>query len=121
MSEVQEETHYVKGSRRQRGYYRRKPYTYDNPTIAQRKVRATLARTAFEKGRDKIGMTQTIDREGKVKEYPASAVPIIEEMKGVRVAPVKVRPGPPMLSPLDRVRRHLRALIRVAIVPPAPE
>lgn len=118
MSEDQEETHYVRGSRRQSGYYRRKPYTYDNPTKAQRKMRAVLARTAFEKGRDKTGMTQTIDEKGKVKEFPASAVPIIEEMKGIRVAPTRVKPGPPMLSPLDRLRREVRALIQAATVPP---
>jgi len=121
MSEIQEETHYVKGSRRQKGYYRRKPYTYDHPTKAQRKIRAILARTAYDQGREKFGLARVVDEEGNVKEVPASAIPIMQEMKGIQVKPARVKPGPPLLSPLDRARRQLRMLIRAATVPPVSE
>jgi len=107
-----EEKHYVRGSKRQNGYFRKKPYTYHHPTKAQRKARAILARTAFEKGRNKFGKAEIVDKEGDVKEVPASAVPVMEEMRGVVIKPKLVRPVPIEVSPIDRLRRVLEILAR---------
>lgn len=109
-----EEQHYVRGSRRQSGYYRRKPYTYDQPTKAQREARAILARTAFEKGRDRFGKEEIVDRAGEVKEVPASAAAIAEEMRGIVISPKPVEVPAVMLTPIDRLRRTLEILARAS-------
>ena len=107
---TEEEEHYVRGSKRQKGYFRKKPYTYKNPTAAQRRARAILARTAFERGRDKFGKAEIVDKEGIVKEVPASAVPIQEQMSGVVIKPKPVKVPTWEISPIDRLRRVLEIL-----------
>lgn len=101
------ERHHVRGSRRQKGYFRRRPYTYEAPTRPQRQARAILARTAFEKGRDKEGKAE-IEKNGEVKEIPASAIPIMKEMTGKTFAPPTVPPAP--VSPFQQLRRAFDVL-----------
>jgi len=114
--------HYVKGSRRMRGYWRRKPYTYDHPTKAQRRTHAVLARIAFEKGRNKFGTVEIIDGAGKVKEVPASAIPIIVEMRGLVIKPPLLKVIPIRISPLDRIRRLRKIIItQLGTELPVPE
>ena len=111
------EKHYVRGSRRQRGYFRKKPYIYHHPSKAQREARAILARTAFERGRDRFGKAEIVDKEGQVKEVPASAVPIQKEMTGVKVKVPEVPRVPipvPALENIDRLRRVLEVLAKAA-------
>ena len=113
-----EETHYVRGYERKKprvgGYTRRKPYTYDHPTRAQRQARAVLARTAFEKGRDRFGVTEIVGREGEVKEVPASAAAVAEEMRGLEIKPRVIEAPTITLTPIDRLRRTLEILARAS-------
>jgi hypothetical protein len=108
-----EERHYVRGHLREplvRGYTRRKPYTYREPTEAQRQARAILARTAFDRGRDRFGTAEIVDRNGEVKEVPASAVPIAEEMRGMVIKPKAIEAPAAALTPIERLRRALEIL-----------
>ncbi|MDI6814170.1 MAG: hypothetical protein QMD10_11630 [Desulfitobacteriaceae bacterium] len=102
--------HYVKSSKRQKGYFRKRPYHYDTPTLAQRKARAILARVAFEKGRDKTGKVQIV-KDDVVKEAPASAVPVMEEMKGKPVA-VKLAPPPMLVSPYEQLKKFFESIAK---------
>lgn len=103
---------FVRGSLRQSGYYRKRPYTYDHPTPAQRVARALFARIAHDKGRDKFGKETIIDKTGQEKEVPASAVPIMENMKPVTPPePIRV---PGRISPVDRLIRFAELLARAS-------
>lgn len=102
--------HFVKGSLRQSGYYRKRPFTYDTPTKNQRKARAQLAKIAHEEGTDKTGKVEIVDPQGVVKEIPASAVPVMEKMK--RVAPPKPVKVPTFVAAAQRLRKMAEILAR---------
>ena len=102
--------HYVKGSLRQKGYYRKRPYTYDQPTKDQRKARAQFGVIAHEQGIDKTGKVEIVDNKGQEKEVPASAVPIMQNMKPV-AAPKPERI--PVVSPLERLKRFSEIIARI--------
>lgn len=104
--------HYVRGSLRQQGYYRKRPFTYDTPSQDQRKARAELARIAHDEGTDKTGTVEIVDKRGQEKEIPASAVPIMENMKPV-AAPKPVRaPISPYTATVQRLRKIAEILAR---------
>lgn len=102
--------HYVKGSLRQQGYYRKRPYHYDTPSKNQRKARALFATIAHDEGTDKTGKVEIVDPQGVVKGIPASAVPIMEKMK--RVAPPKPVRVPTFVAAAQRLRKIAEILAR---------
>jgi len=73
---------YVRSSRRQGAYLRRRPYHRDFPTQPQREAQLQLAETAIKEGRDKMGTVKVV-KDDQEKEVPASAVPIMK-LKGRR-------------------------------------
>lgn len=101
--------HYVRGSLRQRGYFRRRRYDLDHPSKNQRKARALFGRIAHDHGIDKTGKAEIVDKKGVEKEIPASAVPVMEKM--YPVAPPKPVRVP--ISPVQRLRRLAEILARV--------
>jgi len=103
--------HYVRGSLRQQGYYRKRPWTYDLPKKPQRKARALFAQIAHDEGTDKTGLVEVIDKRGIAKEIPASAVPLMDKMK--RVAPPKPVKVPTFVSRADRIRKISEILARI--------
>lgn len=104
--------HYVKGSLRQSGYWRRRPWTYNLPKKNQRKARAELARIAHDEGTDKTGTVEIVDKKGEEKEIPASAAPIMENMKPVAPPkPVRV-PISPYAATAQRLRKIAEILAR---------
>lgn len=112
-SEEDDLLHYVKGSLRQSGYLRRKPFTYDLPSKDQRKARAEFARIAHEEGIDKTGTVEIVDKKGQEKEIPASAVPLMENMKPVAPPkPVRV-PISPYTVTVQRLRKIAEILARI--------
>ena len=103
--------HYVKGSLRQKGYYRRRPFTYDQPTKDQRKARAQFGVIAHEQGIDKTGKVEIVDNRGQVKEIPTSAVPIMQEMKPV--TPIEPQRVVVVVSPLERLKRFSEIIAKI--------
>ncbi len=95
------EEEFVKASYRQGSYHRKRPYTRDNPTLAQRKVRYQFAKIAHEEGTDKFG---TIKVEGK--EIPRSAKVIKDKMRPVTV------PKPVLMPVYFLERELLKRIIR---------
>lgn len=94
--------HYVKGSIRQKGYYRRRPWVYDLPPPNHRKARAQFGKIAHDFGRGMFGKQEIVDKAGVEKEVPSSAVPLMERMGSVKPAePIKV----PRVSQVERIRR----------------
>jgi len=77
-----EEYHWVKGSKRQSGYWRRVPYCYDRPSPAQRRARELFGRMAAEHGKGKRGLV-TIEKDGVVKDIPKSAEAVMAAFKGM--------------------------------------
>ncbi len=71
---------FVKASYRQGGYWRRRAYTRDNPTKAQRLLRSQFIRIAHFEGTDQFG---TVEVDGKV--IPRSAKVIKDKVKPVTV------------------------------------
>jgi len=109
-----ERQHYVKGSKRQSGYFRRVPFHYEFPTDSMRQARRILTETAFSKGRDKFGAVKVVSDEGVEKTVPASAEPIKEVMKGLKIAPSKPVTVPePEISPLQRLEKFIKILAEV--------
>jgi len=111
----EEELHWVRASSRQRGYWRRKPYIYRNPTRNQRRARYELARIAHDIGREQWG-TVTLE-DGRV--IPASAIPIMENMRPV------TEPKPPTMYTwggltLEDIRKILVRAVPTAPPSPAP-
>ncbi|RLI47089.1 hypothetical protein DRO61_08365 [Candidatus Bathyarchaeota archaeon] len=66
--------HYVKGSGRQKGYWRVIPYTYFNPTINQLAHRRNFAKIAYN----------NYGKKGFINDTPIIAYEIGEEMKRLR-------------------------------------
>ncbi len=85
----EEELEYVKPSYRQRGYWRKRPYTRDNPTEAQRMVRSQFIRIAHFEGTDQFGTIKVGD-----KVIPRSAKVIKDKMKPVTVPKPEVMTVP---------------------------
>lgn len=79
---------YVKPSYRQGGYWRKRPYTRDNPTKAQRLLRSQFIRIAHFEGTDQFGTV----RVGK-KVIPRSAKVIKDKVKPVTVPKPVLMPG----------------------------
>ncbi len=79
--------HYVKGSSRQKGYWRIIPYTYSNPTINQLTHRMNFSKIAYN----------NYGKKGFINDTPVIAHEIGEAMKGL-----KRRRG---LSPKERELR----------------
>lgn len=73
---------YVRSSRRQGAYLRKRPCHRDLPTQPQREAQLQLAETAIREGRGKMGMVKVV-KDGQEKAVPASAVPIMM-LKGRR-------------------------------------
>jgi hypothetical protein len=96
---------YVRESRRQSAYFRKRPYHRDTPTKAQRELRAALARLAFEQGREKNGLV-VVEKDGMEKTMPASAVPIMNLLKGKTFR----KPEVPAQKPVEELREILERL-----------
>ena len=79
--------HYVKGSSKQKGYWRVIPYTYSNPTINQLAHRRDFSKIAYN----------NYGKKGLINDTPVIAYEIGEAMKGL-----KRRRG---LSPKERELR----------------
>jgi len=94
--------HWVKGSNRQKGYWRRRPWIYNLPPPNHRKARAQFGKIAHVQGRNKFGKQLIIDKNGVEKEIPLSAVPLMENMAPVK--PVEV-PRIPVVSASERLRK----------------
>lgn len=92
------EYEWVRGSWRNKGYFRRRPYTRDHPTLAQRKVRYAVAKLAHEKA---TGKTGTVIIDGK--ECPVAAKIVKENLEGRLFAPPKTRPIPKILQEMEEV------------------
>jgi hypothetical protein len=97
--------YYVRGSIRQRGYRRRRPWTYDLPKKAQRLARARFGRIAHDQGREQFGTQSIIDKDGREKEIPSSAVPVMENMAPVKPVEVPAEVTAVRVSPAERIRR----------------
>ena len=109
-----EKRHYVKGSRRQKGYFRQIPFHYEFPTDSMRQARRILTETAFIKGREQFGTVKVVDEKGLEKTIPASAMPIKESMQGLKIAPIKPVVVPELeISPLVRLERFIKILSEV--------
>lgn len=116
---MSEEYHWVeRGGKR---YLRRKPATYDNPTPPQRRIRSLFGLSAY-RTRGRWGKAEITDKEGVLKEVPATAQALQGELKDVRVAPEPVTVTPPLTYPvyvslsMERVKATLEAL-RLALKP----
>ena len=115
MTAVAERQHYVRKSARQRGYFRRVPFHYELPTDSMRQARRILTETAFIKGRDKFGTVKVVNEQGEEKTIPASAEPIKDSMKGLKIAPSKLVVVPePEISPLQRLGKFIKILAEVS-------
>jgi hypothetical protein len=79
-------------SRGGKRYLRRRPYTYDNPSTPQRRIRALFGLSAY-KARDRFGKARVTGRDGVEKEVPIPAATVQEELKGEKI-PVE-KPAPP--------------------------
>jgi hypothetical protein len=103
--------HYVKGSIRQKGYYRRRPWVYDLPPPNHRKARAQFGKIAHDFGRGEFGKRDIVDKAGVEKEVPSSAVPVMERMVPVKPAEaIRV----PVISQVERIRRISDLLAAIA-------
>ena len=110
-----EKKHYVRSSKRQRGYFRRVPFHYEFPTDNMRQARRILTETAFKQGRDKFGTVKVVDGEGVEKTIPASAEPIKERMEGLKIVEPKPMVVPePEVSPLVRLKKMIEILQSVS-------
>ncbi len=88
---AEEELEYVKPSAHQAGYFRKRPYTRDNPTKAQRQIRIQFIKAAHYKGTDQFGTIKVGD-----KVIPRSAKVIQDNVKAVvepkpKLMPIYVR------------------------------
>ncbi len=93
----QGEYHLVRRSRGEKPYIRRRPFTYQNPSEAQRKMREEFAKVAKEHGKGKKSLV-TIEKGGALKDIPRSAEPIMKALKEKRTK----TPGPLGDTPPER-------------------
>lgn len=117
LSETEElkRTHHVRGSKRQKGYFRHIPFHYEFPTDSMRQARRILTETAFIKGREQFGTVKVVDEKGLEKTIPASAMPIKESMEGLKIAPSKPVTVPELeISPLQRLEKFIKILSEVS-------
>lgn len=109
-----EEVHYVRGSWRNKGYWRKKPYIYRHPTENQRRARSLFIRIAHEEGLNQWGTTE-IEVEGEIKTIPKSAEKIRQLMHPVS------RPSPPIMVQLGAADlQRLRDILRLREIVTAP-
>jgi hypothetical protein len=72
--------HWVRGSKMQSAYWRRRPYCYERPSPAQLRARELFGKVAAEHGKGKRGLV-TIERDGVVKDIPKSAESVMAAFK----------------------------------------
>ena len=84
------ELEYVRPTRTRKGYWRRRPFSRDMPSLHQRRARALFARSAHEE-RDRFGKAEIVGKDGKVKDVPNSAAAVQDNMKDVQITPEKPR------------------------------
>ena len=94
-----------------KGYWRRKPYTRDNPTIAQLRVRLRLAETSFA-ATDETGKRLILGKDGKVKVVTPAAQRVQAEMTGQRFVEEKPKTLPLYLHlDLEEIKRKVAEVL----------
>lgn len=83
---------FVRSSKRQRSYYRRKPWCRAHPSVHQRKVRFLLGKISH----DTTGQTGLVKHGNK--DIPVVAHQVFEMMKGKRFAPAPTPKVPEILE-----------------------
>lgn len=101
---------YVKGSLRQQGYWRRRPWIYDLPPLNRRKTNAAFGRIAHDHGRNKFGTVEIVNKEGARVQIPASALPIMERVKPLAPAAPREIPTVSRVEQLKRMQEILAQL-----------
>ena len=87
---IDAELEYVQPTKTRKGYWRRRSFARDLPSVHQRRVRALFARSAFEQRGD-FGKAEVVGKDGKVKVLPKTAGAVQDNMKGVKISPEKPR------------------------------
>ena len=90
----EDDLEFVRSSKRQRSYYRRKPWCRAHPTVHQRKVRSLLGKISH----DTTGQTGLVKHGDKA--IPVVAHQVSEMMKGKRFAPLPASRIPEILERL---------------------
>jgi len=104
------ELEYVKPTKTRKGYFRRRPFARDMPSLHQRRSRALFARSAHE-NRGKRGKVEVVGKDGVVKELPKTAAAVQDNMKGVRISPEKPRKiSDYAVADLEAIRKIAMAL-----------
>ena len=94
-----------------KGYWRRKPYTRDNPTTGQLRARLRLAETSFATT-DETGKRVILGKDGKVKVVTPAAQRVQAEMTGKKFVEEKPKTLPFYLHlDLEEARRKLKELL----------
>jgi len=84
------ELEYVQPTKTRKGYWRRRSFACDLPSVRQRRVRALFGRSAFEQRGD-FGKAEIVGKDGKTKVLPKTAGAVQDNMKGVKISPEKPR------------------------------
>lgn len=92
---------FVRGSFRQRAYWRRRPYTRDAPSVAQRKVQYAVAQA----GRRATGETGL--RRYRNREVPPAMLRVAELLRGKKFAAPKPTPFPLILKQLTETLEQI--------------
>lgn len=92
---------FVRASKRQQAYWRKRPYTRDSPTLAQREFRYAAARAARE------ATGQTGLRSYGNKDIPPTTLRVAEALKGKRFSAPKTRPVPQILTQLTDALKQI--------------
>jgi hypothetical protein len=84
------ELEYVQPTKTRKGYWRRRPFDRDLPSVHKRRTRALFARSAYEQ-RSGFGKAEIVGKDGKTKDVPRSAEAVQDNMKGIKITPEKPR------------------------------
>jgi len=84
------ELEYVRPTKTRKGYWRQRPFSRDAPSIHQRRCRALFARLSHGY-RGNFGKTEVVGKDGNVMELPKNTKTVQDNMKGVKISPVKPR------------------------------
>ena len=104
------ELEYVQPTKTRKGYWRRRPFDRDLPSVHKRRVRALFAQSAFRQ-RDSFGKAEVVGKDGKVKELPKTAEAVQQNMKGVKISPEKPRRiSDYAVADLEAIRKIAEAL-----------
>ena len=82
------ELEYVQPTKTRKGYWRRRSFDRDLPSVHKRRARALFARSAYGQRGD-FGKAEVVGKDGKVKVLPKTAVAVQDNMKGVQISPEK--------------------------------